>query len=157
MHGFAALMMSAVIAASAPAVRDAVRPVDDTASDLGEAYVAELDADWNVSRDIRVPCSIDLGCAVDLGLGDPGLAAVHVRFDAIRAGKVEVTSRVEDRAGRASAAQDDVLALDRSGFGASHYEAHTASGAQGGIIVMAVRVPGWTAPAQIGVVRDGRI
>lgn len=146
MHGFAALMMSAVIACCGPVARGMVRQADAAASDVGEAYVAELDADWNVSREIRVPCSIDDGCSVDLGLGDPGLVAVHVRFDPIQAGKVEVSSRLEDRAGHASAPQDATLAIDRTGFGAGHYQASVApAGSDGKIILMAVRIPGWTA------------
>ena len=146
MHGFAGLMMSTVIACCGPVTRDMARQADVTASDLGEAYVAELDADWNVSREIRVPCSVDDGCSVDLGLGDPGLAAVHVRFDPMHAGKVEVSSRLEDRVGHASAAKDETLAIDRSGFGAGHYEASVApAGTAGKIFLIAVRVPGWTA------------
>jgi len=146
MHGFAALMMSAVIACCGPVARGMVRQADVAASDVGEAYVAELDADWTVSREIRVPCSIDDGCSVDLGLGDPGLVAVHVRFDPMHAGKVEVSSRLEGRAGQASAARDDTLAIDRSGFGAGHYEASVApAGTDGKIILVAVRISGWTA------------
>jgi len=146
MHGFAALMMSAVIACSGPVARGMVRQADVAASDVGEAYVAELDADWNVLREIRVPCSIDDGCSVDLGLGDPGLAAVHVRFDPMQAGKVEVSSRLEDRAGHASAARDATLAIDRAGFGAGHYETSVVpAGTDGKIILMAVKIPGWTA------------
>ncbi len=123
MHGFAALLMAGLVAASGPVSRDMVRHVDATASDLGEVYVAELDADWNVAKEVRLPCEVAIGCAVDLGLGDAGLAAVHVRFDAMRSGKIDVSSRLEDLTGRASAPQAATLALDRSGFGASHYEA----------------------------------
>lgn len=149
MQAFAALLMSAVIAASVPAARNAVVPADAPAPGAaGEAYVAVLDADWNVTRETRVACPVDAGCAVDLTLGDAGLAAVHVRFDPPRSGAVAVRSRLEDRAGRASDAEDETLALDRTGFGAGHYEARmTASSAGGPVIMMAVRVPGWTAPA----------
>ncbi len=146
MHGFAALMMSAVIACCGPVARGMVGQADVAASDVGEAYVAELDADWNVAREIRVPCSMDDGCSVDLGLGDADLAAVHVRFDPMHAGTVDVSSRLEDRAGHASAARDDTLAIDRSGFGAGHYDAGVApAGTDGKIILMAVKIPGWTA------------
>ena len=154
MHGFAALLMSGLVAASGPATRNMVHHVDATASDVGEVYVAELDADWNVAKEVRLPCEVAVGCAVDLGLGDAGLAAVHVRFDAMRSGKIAVSSRLENQAGLASAPQVATLALDRSGFGASHYDAGAAAppgvtlgAVDGKIIMVAVRVPGWTAPS----------
>ena len=156
MHGFAALLMAGLVATSGPVSRDMVRHVDATASDLGEVYVAELDADWNVAKEIRLPCEVAIGCAVDLGLGDAGLAAVHVRFDAMRSGKIDVSSRLEDLTGRASAPQAATLSLDSSGFGASHYEASLAAppgtsigAVDGKIIMVAVRVPGWTAPGAV--------
>lgn len=149
MQAFAALLMTAAIAASTPTVQGAVRPADAPAP-AAEAYVALLDADWNVTRETRVNCSVEAGCAVDLALGGPDLAAVHVRFDPPRAGGVAVRSRLEHRDGRASPAEDEALALDRTGFGAGHYEAGaTASAADGRIVVMAVRVPGWTAPGAV--------
>ena len=148
MQGFGALVMSALLSASSPLVLDAVRQADVSGSSAGEAYVAELDADWNVTREVRVACPAEAGCAVDLDLGDAGLAAVHVRFDPLRAGAVAVTSRLEDRQGHASTAQNESLPLDRSGFGAGHYEAKMdASAPAGRIIMMAVKLPGWTAPA----------
>ena len=156
MHGLAALLMSGLVAASGPVTRDMVHHVDATASETGEVYVAELDADWNVAKEVRLPCEVAVGCAVDLGLGDAGLAAVHVRFDAMRSGKIVVSSRLEDQSGRASAPQAATLALDSSGFGASHYDAGAAAppavtlgAVDGKIIMMAVRVPGWLAPGAV--------
>jgi hypothetical protein len=148
MHGFAALLMSGLVAATVPAQQSFVDHAGVTASAVGEVYVAELDADWNVAREVRVPCSIDAGCAVDLGLTQAGLASVHVRFDAMRAGKIAVSSRVEDLTGHAAAQPDLSLALDRSGFGAAHYEPNAVQVGTDGknIIMMAVRVPGWSAP-----------
>lgn len=151
MRAFAASILAAVIAASgSPPVRAGdlgQSAAEPAAPPVGEAYVAELDADWNVTREIRVPCPADAGCAVDLGLGDAGLAAVHVRFYAIRAGAVAVSSRLEDLAGRASPAEAETLALDRAGFAASHHDAAMAPGAPGDrIILMAVKMPGWVAP-----------
>lgn len=144
MQGFAAVTLSAVVAASTPLARDAMR--DAAVSQIGEAYVAELDADWTVSREVRMPCPVESGCAVDLGLVDGGLKAVHVRFEPMKAGEVAVTSRLEDASGGASAARGATLAVDRSGFGASHYAIEQAyPGATGRIILVAVRVPGWTA------------
>lgn len=148
MQGFAALMMTVAIAATTPAVRDAVRPAD-AAAPAAEAYVAVLDAQWNVTREMRVACPVESGCAVDLALGDPEFSAVHVRFDPPQAGAVAVTSRLEHRDGRASQAEDEVLSLDHTGFAAGHYDARTTvSTAEAGPIVMvAVRVPGWTSSA----------
>ena len=105
MHGLAALLMSTLVAASGPVTRDFTHHVGTSPADVGEVYVAELDADWNVAKEVRLPCEVDVGCAVDLGLADAGLAAVHVRFDAMRSGKIDVSSRLEDQAGRASAPQ----------------------------------------------------
>ena len=151
MQSFVALLMSAVVAASAPVGRGLLASADVPDRPAGEAYVAELDADWNVTREVRVACPVEAGCVVDLALDDPALAAVHVRFDPLRAGAVAVKSRLEDRSGGASAAQDEILALDRTGFAAGHYEARmAASGSDGRVIMMAVRVPGWTAPGGSG-------
>ncbi len=159
MHGFAALLMSTLVAASGPVARDITQHVDATAFNVGEVYVAELDADWNVAKEVRLPCEIAVGCAVDLGLGNTGLAAVHVRFDAMRSGKIDVSSRLEDQSGRASAPQAATLALDGSGFGASHYDASAAAlpgmtlgAVDGKIIMMAIRVPGWIAPGVLPAV-----
>jgi hypothetical protein len=147
MQTFGALVMAAVTAAAIPAApREAVRA--DAPMAVAEAYVAVLDADWNVTREIRVACPAEAGCAVDLALAEAGLAAVHVRFDPLRSGAVAVSSRLEGRDGSASAAEDKTLSLDRTGFGADHYEARlAATGPDGPIIMMAVKVPGWTAPA----------
>lgn len=146
MQGLVALLMSGVVAAAVPPARQSLVRAE-AAVDVAEAYVAELDADWNVTREIRVACPVEAGCAVDLSLPDAHLAAVHVRFDALRAGTVAVSSRLEDRDGRASAAEAEILSLDRTGFGASHYEARmTTPDSDGHVIMMAVRVPGWTAP-----------
>ena len=143
MQGFAAALLSTAVAASTPSFGAPLR--DASAFPVAEAYVAELDADWNVAREIRVPCPVESGCAVDLGLGDGDLKAVHVRFDRVNAGQVAVTSRLEGAAGDASPAHGETLAVDRSGFGASHYAIERSRpGAAGGIIVVAVRVPGWT-------------
>ena len=108
------------------------------------------------AKEVRLPCEVAVGCAVDLGLGDAGLAAVHVRFDAMRSGKIGVSSRLEDQSGRASAPQAATLALDSSGFGASHYDAGAAAppgvtlgAVDGKIIMVAVRVPGWLAPSAV--------
>lgn len=152
MQTFGALVMAAVAAAAVPAApRAPVRA--EAPSAVAEAYVAALDADWNVTREVRVACPAEAGCAVDLdlaeaGLAAAGLAAVHVRFDPLRSGAVAVSSRLEGRDGSASAAEDKTLSLDRTGFGADHYEARFAATGPGGpIIMMAVKVPGWTAPA----------
>lgn len=148
MQSFGALLLAAAVAGAAPA---GPGPVATVGAPAAEAYVAELDADWNVKREIRVACPTQAGCAVDLALDDPTMAAVHVRFDPMRAGSVAVRSRLEDRAGRASSAEEEVLALDRAGFAAGHYEARmAASGSDGRIILMAVRVPGWTGPGVPG-------
>ena len=146
MQTLGALVLAALTAAAIPPAQPApVRAA--AAAPVGEAYVAELDADWNVTREVRVACPAEAGCAVDLDLAGSGLAAVHVRFDPLRSGAVAVSSRLEGRDGSASAAQDETLSLDRTGFGAGHYEARiAATGAGGPIIMMAVRVPGWTAP-----------
>ena len=144
MQGFAAVMLSAFVAAQTPLARDALR--DAPPPQAGEAYVAELDADWNVSREVRTACPLDAGCALDLGLSAGALKAVHVLFDPMKAGRVAVTSRLEDASGGASAARDATLAVDRSGFGASHYAIEQLHpGAAGRIILVAVRVPGWAA------------
>lgn len=144
MQALAALVLTAVLATSAPTSPRDARPASAGAS--AEAYVAELDADWNVTRETRVACPAQAGCAVDLALSQPGLAAVHVRFDPMRAGRVAVRSRLEGRDGRASAPEDRTLSLDSSGFGADHYEARLMpGGSEGPIIMLAVKVPGWTA------------
>ena len=150
MHYLAALAASAlaVAAGHAPTVQKAAE-----ISTTAEVYVAQMDQDWNVTRQIRVPCSIDEGCAVDLGLDKAGLSRVRVLFDAVRSGKVAVTSVVEDQAGHQLPRLDFTIGLDRSGFGAEHFEAGIAKaaaqadGAEGQpIIMMAVKVPGWAVP-----------
>ena len=146
MQTLGALVMAALTAAAVPAAR-AEPARAEAASPVAEAYVAALDADWNVTREVRVACPAEAGCAVDLDLADAGLAAVHVRFDPLRSGAVAVSSRLEGRDGSASPADDRMLSLDQTGFGAGHYEARLAATGPGGpIIMMAVRVPGWTAP-----------
>ena len=151
MQALAALVLTAVLATSAPAARRDALPVPASAGATAEAYVAELDADWNVTRETRVACPAEAGCAIDLALAHAGLAAVHVRFDPMRAGTVAVRSRIEGRDGRASIPEDKTLSLDGTGFGADHYEARLTPGGSGGpIIMMAVKVPGWTAPAAAG-------
>ncbi len=148
MQALSALVLSAALAAAAPGARQGGVRADAAAGGMGEAYVAELDADWNVTREIRVACPAQAGCAVDLALAHAGFAAVHVRFDAMRGGAVAVRSRLEGPDGRASEAEDKVLDLDRTGFGADHYAARLVPGAPDGpVIMMAVKVPGWTAPA----------
>lgn len=147
MQTIGALVLAALAAAAISPARPAPVRADAPAR-AGEAYVAVLDADWNVTREVRVACPADAGCAVDLDVAEAGLAAVHVRFDPLRSGAVAVSSRLEGRDGSASPAQDETLSLDRTGFGAGHYEApRAAAGAGGPIIMMAVKVPGWTAPA----------
>ena len=69
MQSFGALALAAALSAAAPAAQQS-RPA--ALSDAGEVYVAELDADWNVSREIRMPCDVDQGCAVDLALSSAG-------------------------------------------------------------------------------------
>jgi len=151
MQALAALVLTAAMATSAPATRRDVQPSPASAGATAEAYVAELDADWNVTRETRVACPAEAGCAVDLALADAGLAAVHVRFDPMRSGTVSVRSRLEARDGRASSPEDKTLSLDSSGFGADHYEARLMPGSpEGPIIMMAVKVPGWTAPPSGG-------
>lgn len=154
MQALGAILIAVVAATSGNAVpRDLVR-ADPSTAPVGEAYVAELDADWNVTREIRVACPAEAGCTVDLPLADPALAAVHVRFAPPQAGAVAVTSRLEDRSGRASAQEAESLSLDRAGFGASHYAAAMAGpGSAGPTIMMAVKIPGWTAPASVGISR----
>ena len=151
MQALAALVLTAVLATSAPTARQDAPPATASAGASAEAYVAELDADWNVTRETRVACPAQAGCAVDLALSQADLAAVHVRFDPMRAGTVAVRSRLEGRDGRASTPEDKTLSLDSSGFGADHYEARLMpGGSEGPIIMMAVKVPGWAAPAPGG-------
>ena len=144
----------AVLAAGYATVapHDVVR-ADVVVAPVGEAYVAELDADWNVTREVRVACPAEAGCTVDLPLTDPNLAAVHVRFASPQAGTVAVTSRLEDRTGRASAQEAESLSLDHAGFGAFHYVAAMGSDSAGRTIMMAVKIPGWTAPEAVGALR----
>jgi hypothetical protein len=152
MQSFGAVFVVVVAAAFGNAgPRDVVR-ADAVTAPVGEAYVAELDSDWNVTREIRVACPTEAGCTVDLPLTDPALAAVHVRFAAPQAGTVAVTSRLEDRSGRASAQEAESLSLDHAGFGAFHYAAAmTGADSAGRTIMMAVKIPGWTAPEAVGV------
>lgn len=152
MQSIGAVLIAVLAAASATAAPLGVVRAAVSAAPIGEAYVAELDADWNVTREIRVACPAEAGCTVDLPLTDPSLAAVHVRFAAPQAGAVAVTSRLEDRAGRASTQEAESLSLDRDGFGASHYAAAMAgSDSAGRTIMMAVKIPGWTAPEAVGL------
>lgn len=152
MQALGAILIAALAAGSGHWMTRDVVPAETTSAPIGEAYVAELDADWNVTREIRVACPADAGCTVDLPLTDPGLAAIHVRFAAPQAGAVAVTSRLEDRDGRASAQEAESLSLDRAGFGASHHAATmAASDSAGRTIMMAIKVPGWTAPEAIGL------
>jgi hypothetical protein len=149
MQALGAILIAALAATSGTAVP--LHRADVAAVPVGEAYVAELDADWNVTREIRVACPAEAGCSVDLPLADPSLTAVHVRFAPARAGTVAVTSRLEDRTGRASPQEAESLSLDRAGFGASHYvAAMDGADTAGRTILMAVKVPGWTAPAVVG-------
>ena len=152
MQSFAALMVSVVLAAAGPLTQHALQAT--TVLTSGEVYVAELDANWNVTREVRLPCAIELGCMVDLG-------RVHVRFESVRAGEVAVNSVIEDASGKAAPQEVVTLALDRAGFGVGHYEAGPVeAAAQDGIevpaaaradgrpiILMAVKAPGWVAPA----------
>ena len=92
MQRLGALLVSAGLAGLLPVAPVTAARADVAAAAGGEAYVAELDADWNVQRETRVACSPDAGCAVDLVLGHPDLAAVHVRFDAPQGGAVAPAS-----------------------------------------------------------------
>ena len=159
MQSFAALVLSAALAISAPMSQEILRASSD-GPDAGEVYVAELDADWNVAREIRQPCALERGCTVDLGLTHAGLGRVRVRFDVARSGKITVNSVLEDRSGKAAAQAAMTLALDPTGFGVGHFTAKPLSTAAGDgtgaadlgsadgqpIILLAVRVPGWVAP-----------
>ena len=153
MHYMVAIAASVLALAPGPRV-SSVHKVADV-SDITEVYVAQLDADWTVAKDIRVPCSIDLGCSVDLGLTGSKLARVRVQLDPLRDGQIAVTSATEDQAGHAMRQPDLTLRLDRTGFGADHYEAgpvkaavHDVPGAAGDppIILVAVKVPAWAVP-----------
>lgn len=145
MQSFGALALAAALSAAAPSVQQS-RPA--ALSDAGEVYVAELDADWNVSREIRMPCDVDQGCAVDLALSSAGAGRLHVRFDAVHAGKVAIESMIRDDSGRAQQQPALSLSLDHEGFAATHVGADAAqSSAAGPVILMAVKVPGFLAPA----------
>ena len=144
MQSFGALAFAAALAAAGPAVQHA-RPA--AASDAAEVYVAELDADWNVSREIRMPCDVDRGCAVDLALSSVGAGRLHVQFDAVHAGKVAIESLISDASGRALQQPALSLSLDHEGFAAAHVGPDGAqSTAAGHVILMAVKVPGFLAP-----------
>lgn len=159
MQPYAALVISAVLAASAPMTQRALH-FERALPDTSEVYVAELDADWNVAREIRQPCGLDRGCTVNLGLTQGRLGRIHVRFDAAGSGRIAVNSVLEDQAGKPAAQPVMMLALDTSGFGAGHYAAvpvepiarrdaaaATVSGTEAQpIILVAVRAPGWVAP-----------
>lgn len=150
------ILASAAVLLMAVSAKDAV--IDRTAQQpaLGEAYVAELDGDWNVTREMRVPCSIDAGCVVDLGLGAPGASHVKVRFEGLRSGKVAVATDFVDGAGRLLHRSARAIGIDRSGFGADHFQpmpgepaptagADALPGGDKPILLMAVKVPGWAA------------
>lgn len=147
----------ALIAVAALAVAGASGPHHRTeaalpAADEAEVYVAELDADWNVAREIRVPCDIDRGCALDLALSDTTAGHLHVRFDPVRRGKVDVESSIDDPAGHAVAQPAVSLALDQTGFGATHVDRDAAqpaaaTAAPKRVFMMAVKVPGFMAPS----------
>ncbi len=152
MQSIGAVFIAVLAAAYGTAAPHGVVRADVSVAPVGEAYVAELDADWNVTREVRVACPAEAGCTVDLPLNDPDFAAVHVRFASPQAGSVAVTSRLEDLSGRASSQEAESLALDHAGFGASHYVATmTGEASAGRTIMIAVKIPGWTAPEAVGV------
>ncbi len=153
MQQFAALLMSGVVAALGLVPATPQRSAAETSS-AAEVYVAELDADWNVAREIRIPCSAEAGCTVDLPGADAKALTLHVRFDAIRGGAVAVSSAVEDPAGQATVRPAATLTLDRTGFGAIHFD---ACGEGRGIIMMAVKVSGWQASPAAGPAGGSRI
>jgi hypothetical protein len=132
MHAAALILSAALVTASAPAEMPA-----PPAGDRAEVYVAELDREWNVAREVRVVCDARSACAADLDGG----VKVHVRFDPLGGGAVAVSSRIEDGTGQTKQAPDVTLSLDRKGFGATHFE--TASLGEGSrILMMAVQAPG---------------
>ena len=145
MQSFGALAMVVALAAAGPTVQQS-RPA--ALSDAAEVYVAELDADWNVSREIRMPCDVDRGCAVDLALSSAGAGRLHVRFDPVHAGKVGIESLIRDDSGRAQQQPTVSLSLDHEGFAATHLGPDAVqSSAAGPVFLMAVKVPGFLAPA----------
>lgn len=158
MQRFAALLASAFVAASGAFAEVPQKAVGDAAA-VNEVYVAELDADWNVAREVRLPCSADTGCAVDLG-GAGTKPLVHVRFDAVRGGSIAVSSSVVDASGRAVVQPAAVVTLDRTGFGAVHFDAAALAAGTGDgqrIIMMAVKAPGWLAPQSSAPIGGTRI
>ena len=146
MQALAALVLLSALATSSPPAHQDVPSASAEAT--AGAYLAELHADWHLTRETRVACPAEAGCAIDLALAHEGLAAVHVRFEPLRAGLIVVRSRLEGRDGRASGPENKTLSLDSTGFGADHYEARMVPcSPEEPIIMMAVKVPGWTAPA----------
>ena len=144
MQSFGALAVGLALAVTGPTVQHA-KPA--ATSDAAEVYVAELDADWNVSREVRMPCDVDRGCAVDLALSSAGAGRLHVQFDAVHAGKVEIESAISDAAGRAAPRPSVSLALDHQGFAITHVGAEAAqAAADSHVFVLAVRVPGFLSP-----------
>ncbi|UDL93346.1 hypothetical protein LGH83_12195 [Lichenihabitans sp. PAMC28606] len=132
-----------------------VMPVAEP-SDGTEVYVAQMDQDWNVTRETRVPCPIETGCVVTFGLSRPDGARVKLLLTGIASGRIAVKTLVEDRDGRSVPQADRSITLDRTGFGADHFQpgltglaaapAAVAAVADQPLILLAVKVPGWTAP-----------
>ncbi len=150
------ILASAAVLLMAVSTKGAMMDKAAQQPDVGEAYVAELDQDWNVTRERRVPCSIDAGCMVDLGLGHSGSSHVQVRFDGLRSGKVAVATDLVDAAGHHVQRSARAIGIDRSGFGADHFQPLSGEGAPAGeadvvseggkpILLMAIKVPGWAA------------
>lgn len=146
MQQAAALLASAFVAASGMVTG---QPALHRTSALAtpEVYIAELDADWNVAREVRRPCDPGIGCTIDFG-GQTDGATLRVRFDAGHDGRVHIRSTVENLDGGTGPERSSVVSLDATGFGATHYEAEAAAkpaGSPARVIMVAVSAPGWLA------------
>lgn len=147
----AAAILLSVLAATATSASQNAGPPPGAPGERPDAeiYVAELDGDWNVAREVRLRCETARGCVADLA----GPVRVHVRFDPRGVGAVAVSSRIEDAAGQSTPQPDLTLALDGKGFGAGHIEAG-APGEKPRILMLAVQAPGLVGPGARGVAGD---
>lgn len=140
----AAILLFAL--SSAPGVS---APRAEEAGLHAEVYVAELDGDWNVAREVRLRCEPARGCAAELD----GPTRVRVRFAPLGDGAVAVSSRLEDAAGHSLPQPELTLALDGRGFAVGRIETG-ASGGEPRILMLAVQAPGLVAPGARAITGD---
>jgi hypothetical protein len=147
----AAAILLCALAASGVSAADTVSVVPAPAlvpAPDAEIYVAELDRDWTVTREVRLRCEAARGCAADLD----GPTRVRVRFEPHGVGAVSVSSRIEDAAGQGTDQPALTLTLDGKGFGAGHIEA--VAGGAGRVLMLAVQAPALVGPGARALAGD---